>query len=144
MPLIGGFVWYVVRTVYMLLVKHMITKSYVGNPSQQATMAVMCLFSLIVTFWLGLVSFPLLRYRVSSVVFALEEFRSKNGSYPAYITELVPEYLESVPSCFPPGFSPLHYYYWKKEEGEGFDITCPIVMFERARYDSKAGWSTYD
>lgn len=138
----GGFLWYVTRAGYFLFIRSTGTKLSVGNPRPQAMMAVMCLFSMIVTFWLAMDAFPLLRYRMSPVISALEVFRSKNGTYPEDIEQLIPEYLETIPSCFPPGFFPL--WYWKDKDEDGFLITCPLVMFQKATFDSKVGWSSYD
>lgn len=138
----GGFIWYVTRSIYFLVIRSTGTMLRVGNPWPQAIMAVMCLLSMIVTFWLAMVAFPLLRYRMSPVISALEGFRSKNGTYPEDIEKLIPEYLETIPSCFPPGFSPL--WYRKDKDEDDFSLTCPLVMFQKATFDSKSGWSSYD
>lgn len=98
---------------------------------------------MIITCWLTFVWFPLLRYRMNPVLAKIETFKIAKGAYPKEISELVPEYLTSIPDCFPPGFPmPVNYHYFK--EDDSFYLGCPLVGFGKAGFEPGKGWYTWD
>jgi hypothetical protein len=106
-------------------------------------MSAICLASVIITFLLTFVWYPLLRYRMSPVLTKIETFRKEKGRYPEEIDELVPVYLTSIPDCFPPGFPmPVNYYHFK--EDDEFYLGCPLVGFGKAGFEPSKGWYLWD
>lgn len=141
LPLVVCLIWFAARTAYCVLVRISRIPARTGNLRHQATMAAICVVSLAITTWLGFSGFPLLRYRMASVISQIETFRAEKGGYPEEIKQLVPEYLPAIPGCSPPGY-PLPMYYFKREDS--FMITCHIIGFGKASFEPSTGWYSWD
>lgn len=84
----------------------------------------------------------LLELRLQPVIAALKTYRESNGSYPDSLDELVPDYLESVPSC--PNRKVVSF---TREEADTaqFSLTCVTFGFNKHTYDSATGaWKDWD
>ena len=84
----------------------------------------------------------LLEVRLQPIIVALEAYRDVNGSYPGAIDVLVPEYMESIPTC--PNFGVR--YYPRDEDGTiTFALTCTTFGFNKHTYFSGTGlWKDWD
>lgn len=84
----------------------------------------------------------LLELRLQPVIAALKTYRDSNDSYPDSLDELVPDHLESVPSC------PDHriaFFTRKETETAQFSLTCVTFGFNKHDYDSATGaWKDWD
>jgi hypothetical protein len=83
-----------------------------------------------------------LEVRLQPIIVALEAYRDVNGSYPGAIDVLVPEYMESIPTC--PNFGVR--YYPRDEDGTTtFALTCTTFGFNKHTYFSATGsWKDWD
>ncbi len=84
----------------------------------------------------------LLEVRLEPIIVALEAYRDANGSYPGAIDALVPEYMQSMPTC--PNFGVL---YFPADEGgtKSFALTCVTFGFNKHTYNSATGsWKDWD
>ncbi len=84
----------------------------------------------------------LLEVRLQPIIVALEAYRDVNGSYPGAIDVLVPEYMESIPTC--PNFGVL--YFPRDEDGTTtFALTCVTFGINKHTYFSATGsWKDWD
>ena len=84
----------------------------------------------------------LLELRLQPVIAALKTYRENNGSYPGSLDDLVPDYLQSVPSC--PNRRII--LFTRKEVGTAqFELTCVTFGFNKHSYDSATGvWKDWD
>jgi hypothetical protein len=84
----------------------------------------------------------LLELRLQPVITALKTYRESNGSYPDSLNKLIPDYLQSVPSC------PNHRIaFFTREEADTaqFSLTCVTFGFNKHTYDSAARtWKDWD
>jgi hypothetical protein len=84
----------------------------------------------------------LLELRLQPVIAALKTYRNSNGIYPGSLDELVPDYLQSVPSC------PKHklvFFTRNKADTTQFGLTCVTFGFNKHTYDSATGaWKDWD
>jgi hypothetical protein len=84
----------------------------------------------------------LLEDRLQPIIVALEAYRDVNGSYPRALDGLVPDYMESVPTC------PNHkiVYFADKEAGTPlFALTCVTFGFNKHTYSAATGsWKDWD
>ena len=84
----------------------------------------------------------LLELRLQPVIAALKTYRDSNGSYPDSLDELVPDYLESVPSC--PDRRDISFTR-KEADTAQFSLTCVTFGFNKHDYDSATGaWKDWD
>ncbi len=84
----------------------------------------------------------LLEVRLQPVIVALEAYRDVNSSYPSAMDALVPDYMESLPSC--PNFGIT--YFTREEAGtKRFLLTCVTFGFNKHTYFSATGlWKDWD
>ncbi|MCI5207896.1 MAG: hypothetical protein D3910_03705 [Candidatus Electrothrix sp. ATG2] len=84
----------------------------------------------------------LLELRLQPVIAALKTYHESNGSYPGSLDELVPDYLQSVPSC------PKHklvFFTRNKADTTQFGLSCVTFGFNKHTYDSATGaWKDWD
>ncbi len=84
----------------------------------------------------------LLELRLQPVIAALETYRDINDSYPGSLNELIPDHLQSVPSC------PKHklvFFTRNKADTTQFGLTCVTFGFNKHTYDSATGaWKDWD
>ncbi len=84
----------------------------------------------------------LLEFRLQPVIVALEAYRDVHGSYPGAIDAVVPEYLETIPTC-----PNLGIFYSPRDEGgiTTFALTCVTFGFNKHTYSSYTGaWQDWD
>ncbi len=84
----------------------------------------------------------LLESRLQPAIVALEAYRDVNGSYPSALDALVPDYMESLPTC--PNFGVT--YFTREEAGTTrFLLTCVTFGFNKHTYFSATGlWMDWD
>jgi len=84
----------------------------------------------------------LLEGRLQPVIVALEAYRGVNGSYPNALDALVPDHMESLPTC--PNFGIT--YFTREEAGiTRFLLTCVTFGFNKHTYFSATGlWKDWD
>ena len=84
----------------------------------------------------------LLEDRLQPIIIALEAYRDANGSYPGAIDALIPEYIESIPTCPNLGIA----YFTREEAGTTtFVLTCVTFGFNKHTYFSATGsWKDWD
>ncbi len=84
----------------------------------------------------------LLESRLQPVIVGLEAYRDVNGSYPSALDALVPDYMESLPTC--PNFGVT--YFTREEAGTTrFLLTCVTFGFNKHTYFSATGlWKDWD
>jgi hypothetical protein len=84
----------------------------------------------------------LLESRLQPVIVALEAYRDVNGGYPSALDALVPDYMESLPTC--PNFGVT--YFTREEAGiTRFLLTCVTFGFNKHTYFSATrSWKDWD
>ncbi|RWX48248.1 hypothetical protein VT98_11714 [Candidatus Electrothrix communis] len=84
----------------------------------------------------------LLELRLQPVIAALKTYRDSNGSYPGSLDKLVPDHLQSVPSC--PNRR-IILFTRKEADTAQFSLTCLTFGFNKHDYDSATGsWKDWD
>ena len=84
----------------------------------------------------------LLEDRLQPIIVALEAYRDVNGSYPSGIDALVPDYMESVPTC--PN-NRITYFPGEEAGTPLFALTCITFGYNNHTYYSVTGlWKDWD
>ena len=69
------------------------------------------------------ISVIFIKEKAQVIIEALNNYKSKNNEYPEDLSQLTPEYLETIPNSMMGWFDePFEYY---KRKDESFDITFP-------------------
>ena len=71
-----------------------------------------------------------------ALIAALNAFKERKGAYPEKLEQLVPDYIDSLPSCSSTRVKPIPYQ--RHDIGGGYTLTCYTDFF-RTGYDSASG-----
>jgi hypothetical protein len=84
----------------------------------------------------------LLEGRLQPILVALQAYRDVKGRYPGALDALVPEYMESIPTCL----NHRILYFTGKEPGTPqFALTCVTFGYNKHTYYSSTGsWKDWD
>lgn len=88
-----------------------------------------------------------LRYKLAPTITAIENYRRDEGTYPEKLEQLLPKYLTTLPSCFPPGYMPISYDSYSQDKfsvKNDFGLTCLTLGFLKATYHPDRGWYLWD